>query len=186
LADAIKDMRAMSVLNFASNHLGELVLPGGWTKKRERFDGKRQYVFTHADGTKQIGHPGKPEGIIAITNAIPDMGALTKLILRGNILANEQGGKVLSTMLTINSALTELDVSDNWEGAGAGGPAKFAKELAVGLRDNGALSTLTFSGDYSSSRPVTMKTTMTEADFSGKTLGTSGGMMVAAFLPKCQ
>jgi hypothetical protein len=31
-----------------------------------------------------------------------------------------------------------------------------------------------------------METTMTEADFSGKALGVSGGMMVAAFLPKCQ
>jgi hypothetical protein len=67
---------------------------------------------------------------------------LIKLILRGNSLANEQGGKVLSTMLTINSTLTELDVSDNWKGAGYGGPAKFAKELAVGLRDNGAISSL--------------------------------------------
>ena len=52
--------------------------------------------------------------------------------------------------------------------------------------DNRALSAFTFSGDYSSSEPVTMETTMTEADFSGKKLGVSGGMMVAAFLPKCQ
>jgi hypothetical protein len=48
------------------------------------------------------------------------------------------------------------------------------------------LSMFTFSGDYSSSQFVTMETTMTEADFSGKELGVSGGMMVAAFLPKCQ
>jgi hypothetical protein len=72
---------------------------------------------------------------------------LKKLILRNNSLANEQGGKVLSTVLTTNSTLTELDVSDNWKGAGSGGPAKFAKELAVGLCDNGALSPLTFSGE---------------------------------------
>ena len=52
--------------------------------------------------------------------------------------------------------------------------------------DNRALSTFTFSGDWNSSKPVTMETTMTEADFSGKMLGVSGGMMVAAFLPKCQ
>jgi hypothetical protein len=48
------------------------------------------------------------------------------------------------------------------------------------------LSTFTFSGDYGWSKPVTMETTMTEADFSGKALGLSGGMMVAAFTPKCQ
>jgi hypothetical protein len=49
-----------------------------------------------------------------------------------------------------------------------------------------ALLTFTFSGDHSSSQPVTMETTMTETDFSGKKLGLSGDMMVAAFLPKCQ
>jgi hypothetical protein len=111
--------------------------------------------------------------------------ALTKLILRDNSLANEQGGKVLSTMLTTNSTLTELDVSDNWKGAGSGGPAKFAKELAVGLCDNGAMSRFTFSGDRYDSKPVTMETSMVEADFSGKVLGASGAIMVAAFLPKC-
>jgi hypothetical protein len=46
---------------------------------------------------------------------------------------------------------------------GAGGAVMLAAEV-----DNGALSTFTFSGDYSSSKPVTMETTMTEADFSGQ------------------
>jgi hypothetical protein len=50
----------------------------------------------------------------------------------------------------------------------------------------GAILKFTFSGDYDSSEPVTMEITMTEADFSEKGLGVSGGMMVAAFLPKCQ
>ena len=58
--------------------------------------------------------------------------------------------------------------------------------IANAIRDMGALSTFTFSGDWSRSEPVTMETAMTEADFSGKKLGVSGGMMVAAFLPKCQ
>jgi len=58
--------------------------------------------------------------------------------------------------------------------------------LASAIPDMGALSTFTFSGDNYGSTPVTMETTMTEADFSGKQLGVSGGMMVAAFLPKCQ
>jgi hypothetical protein len=58
--------------------------------------------------------------------------------------------------------------------------------LANAIHDMRSLSTFTFSGDWSSSEPVTMETTMTEADFSGKKLGVSGGMMVAAFLPKCQ
>jgi hypothetical protein len=114
---------------------------------------------------------------------------LTTLILKDNKLLTPEAGRVLSGMLAANTVLKELDVSSNtWKERGMlkGDGAGFAKELAVGIRDNGALSTFTFSGDYSSSKPVTMETTMTEADFSGKVLGASGGMMVAAFLPKCQ
>jgi hypothetical protein len=33
--------------------------------------------------------------------------------------------------------------------------------------------------------PVTMELSMLEADFSGKGLGTSGVIMLSAFLPKC-
>ena len=34
--------------------------------------------------------------------------------------------------------------------------------------------------------PVTIEASMTEADFSGKYLGASGAILIAAFLPKCQ
>jgi hypothetical protein len=47
------------------------------------------------------------------------------------------------------------------------------------------MSVLTFDGGYSDSKPVTMKTSMTEADFSGKALGAPGAIMLSAFLPKC-
>jgi hypothetical protein len=58
--------------------------------------------------------------------------------------------------------------------------------LADAISDMGAMTKFTFSGDKSWSQCATMETTMAEADFSGKALGVSGGMMVAAFLPKCQ
>ena len=45
---------------------------------------------------------------------------------------------------------------------------------------------LTISGDYSWSKPVTIETSTTEADFSDKDLGVSGAIMLTAFLPKCQ
>jgi hypothetical protein len=70
----------------ASNRLGELVLPEGWTKEYEWFEGNSQTLFQDADGTKQSAHPGKPEGIIALANAIPDMRALLVLNLADNIL----------------------------------------------------------------------------------------------------
>jgi hypothetical protein len=52
-------------------------------------------------------------------------------------------------------------------------------------QDNGDISQFTFSGDSDCSKPVTMETSMVEADFSGKHLGVSGTIMLSAFLPKC-
>jgi hypothetical protein len=49
----------------------------------------------------------------------------------------------------------------------------------------GAISKFTFSGDGYSSKPVTMETSMTEADFSRNGLRVSGAIMLSAFLPKC-
>ena len=55
-----------------------------------------------------------------------------------------------------------------------------------------ALAKFTISGDryynngYKEPPPVTIETTMTEANFNGTHLGASGAIMLAAFLPKCQ
>jgi hypothetical protein len=57
--------------------------------------------------------------------------------------------------------------------------------LANVIKDNGAISQFTFSGDGPGNKPVTMEISMTEADFSAKGLGKSGAIMAAAFLPKC-
>ena len=70
--------------------------------------------------------------------------------------------------------------------------AEDACKLAVGLSANGALVKFTISGDqyydngFKDAPPVTIEASMAEADFSGKHLGTSGAIMIAAFLPKCR
>jgi hypothetical protein len=91
----------------------------------------------------------KPEGIIAIANAIPDMGALSVLSLKSNALLNIESGKALADALKGNSVLTELDVSVNNDplNANRDGPG-FAQELAVGIKDNGALIKLDISSNY--------------------------------------
>ena len=82
----------------------------------------------------------------------------------------------LLTMDTVNMA-EELDASgQNLDGANG------AKTMAVFIKNNGAMTTITF-GDK---QAVTMKADMTEADLSGKQLGASGAIIAAAFLPKCQ
>jgi Ran GTPase-activating protein (RanGAP) involved in mRNA processing and transport len=52
-------------------------------------------------------------GITALANAIPDMGALYKLILKDNRLATAEAGEALGEALKGNTVLKELDVSGN-------------------------------------------------------------------------
>jgi hypothetical protein len=73
LADAMPGMRAMTSLNLSSNAIELLVLPAGWTTEGTHWDP----IYKHSDGREQEDHPGEPEGIIAVANAIKDMGALT-------------------------------------------------------------------------------------------------------------
>jgi hypothetical protein len=66
------------------------------------------------------------------------------LSLKSNALLNIESGKALADALKGNSVLTELDVSANYNLLNADsrdGPG-FAQELAVGIKDNGALSKL--------------------------------------------
>ena len=126
-------------------------------------------------------------GVIALADGIKNSGALEKLNISNNSLGKAETGQALGEMLKANAVLKELDVSNNtyayydhgWKSKTDPG---FAAGLADGLSANGALETITF-GD---NQAVTMKTVMIEADFSGKELGVSGAIIVAAFLPKCQ
>ena len=101
---------------------------------------------------------------------------MTSLNVSSNSIEGAEAGKTLGNALAANTVLKQLDLSKNYSGA------EFANEFAVGLGANGALETITF-GDK---QAVTMKTIMTEANFSGKGLGASGAIIVAAFLPKCR
>ena len=84
LVPEIVDNMVMTSLNLSDNNLGELVLPEGWAY--------RFYEYTHTDGRVQAENPGKSDGSIAITNSIPDMGALIKLDIRSNRIGAEQEG----------------------------------------------------------------------------------------------
>ena len=67
------------------------------------------------------------------------------LSLKSNRLATKEGGKALAQALANNSTLKELDVSsNNWEvrGKPKGDGPGFAQELAIGIKDNGAISTV--------------------------------------------
>ena len=111
------DNRALTLPNLANNSLGELVLSEGWTKTRH--DRLSPVVFKHTDGREQKDKPGKPEGIIAIANAIPNMGALTSLNLSSNNL-EAKGAKIVAEAIKVtNCAIAAILApfscpSDHW------------------------------------------------------------------------
>jgi Ran GTPase-activating protein (RanGAP) involved in mRNA processing and transport len=141
IADAIPDMGAMTSLDVSDNNLGALVLPEGWQfdKSASSWD---ERMYRHADGREQKSNPGKPDGIIALANAISDMGALLVLSLKENGLGTEEGGKVIGEMLKGNSVLRELDLSGNGVGPVSENSLKFAVALSPGLADNGTMSSV--------------------------------------------
>jgi Ran GTPase-activating protein (RanGAP) involved in mRNA processing and transport len=87
-------------------------------------------------------------GVTALADVIPGMGALLVLSLKDNRLATKEGGRALAQALASNSTLKELDVSsNNWMQYGTFGDwmsdsGGFAQELAVGIKDNGAMTRL--------------------------------------------
>jgi Ran GTPase-activating protein (RanGAP) involved in mRNA processing and transport len=105
-----------------------------------------------SDNTSYHG-VGDPAGFAQeLALGIKDNGALLVLSLKDNRLLTAEAGKNLSDMIATNTVLNELDLSSNswkdcygdWQGDGPG----FARELAVGIRDNGALIKLDISGNY--------------------------------------
>jgi hypothetical protein len=94
-------MRAMTSLDVSDNNLGALVLPEGWEydKSASAWDSSK-WIYKHADGREQKGHPGKAEGIIALANAIPDMRAMTSLNLASNELRCE-GAKIVAEAIKV-------------------------------------------------------------------------------------
>ena len=80
--------------------------------------------------------------------------------------------------------MKELNIAENYLGCNAIGNTDMFGVISISdaIPTMGALETISF-GDK---QAVTMKTIMTEANFSGKGLGASGAIIVAAFLPKCR
>jgi hypothetical protein len=149
---------------------------------------------------KEIG----AEGAIMLAPEIAGNGTLTTLILKDNKLLTPEAGKVLSNMLAANTVLKELDVSsNNWVERGhknkGDGPG-FAKELAVGISGNGALSIANVMGNSIGKEMLSMLQEImhskpnlvslcgiaddaTEADLSGLGMDADDAIILASELP---
>ena len=117
------------------------------------------------------------------TKLFQDKGSLSKLDISGNRICglNEYGNGTydasgLAALAKSIGNLKELNISNNFL------KSEGAKVLVPALEANGPLSKLTFSGDDYYSKPVTVEVGMTEADFSGAALQSSGAMILAAWL----
>ena len=115
---------------------------------------------------------------------------MTKIDISNNKLF-AAGGKALAGALTGNQVLAELNLAANSLGlVKRDGDSDMSGVLTISntIPTMGAMAKFTFSGMVGSREgpPVTVETSMTEADFSKKKLGASGAIMLAAFLPKCQ
>jgi hypothetical protein len=133
-ADGIRDNGALSVLNLASNNLGELVLPDGWSIW---YEGESYEKYAHLDGREQTDHPGRPDGIIAVANAIKDMGALSSVNVLSNVIPVEQAQELvkimrskdtLTTLCGLTGVETKLDFSS--QGMGAGDAVLIANDIS--------------------------------------------------------
>jgi Ran GTPase-activating protein (RanGAP) involved in mRNA processing and transport len=76
---------------------------------------------------------------IVVAEYIKDNGALTNLDMSNNNFYGTEAGKALGKMLAVNTVLKQLDLS------GCNMRVESTKAFAVGIRDNGALSSLNLS-----------------------------------------
>jgi hypothetical protein len=90
----------MTTLNISSNRIGWLSVPDGWeTKKSDH--GEYQLFKPPGGGWATTAPQGaKAEGIIAIADAISDMGALTSLNLASNQL-NAEGAMIVAEAMKV-------------------------------------------------------------------------------------
>jgi hypothetical protein len=99
----ISDKGALSLLNLANNNIGGVSLPAGW-KDVQLAD--KSWEYQHADGrTQKDGIDKKPFGLIAIADAIKNMGALTQLDISNNKLG--QGEPIYNSAGNIDGYTTE-------------------------------------------------------------------------------
>jgi hypothetical protein len=93
-----QNMRALSSLNLASNHLGLLASDDGWTMNESGAYCSPEGIWQGS--TKPDGVEFKPLGVIVLAGAIKDNGTLTSLNLSSNDL-QAQGAKIVAEAIEV-------------------------------------------------------------------------------------
>jgi Ran GTPase-activating protein (RanGAP) involved in mRNA processing and transport len=107
LADAIPDMGALTKIDISKNSLqsnGCKALAKGL---------KGNHVITELSlADNNLARYGNMSGVIALADAIPDMGSLLYFDISGNGLKAE-GGKILAEAIKGNQVMTTLNIANN-------------------------------------------------------------------------
>jgi hypothetical protein len=144
LANAVKDMGTLTSLNVSSNSIGRHdIFPDGWKSR----DGDGAAPFVHADGRKQDTAPEgtKSSGVIALADAISDMGALSLANVMGNRIGKEMLSNLQDIMRSKPNLVSLCGIADDATEADLSGlniNAADAIILASELPDKRALTTL--------------------------------------------
>jgi hypothetical protein len=124
VAEGLRDNGALTSLDMSSNNLGGVILAPGWKSQQK---GSRTLYYQEGAKTGQFNSPPGcgPLGIIALANAIPDMGAISSVNLLKNKIGIDQADALVS-MLNEHPTLkslcgntgneTELDMSGKMNG----------------------------------------------------------------------
>jgi Ran GTPase-activating protein (RanGAP) involved in mRNA processing and transport len=191
---ATHDRRVLSVLSLKSNSFG---VAGGKALAKGLKGNSAIKELNIANN--QLTNCGRDmSGMIALADALLDMGALSVLSLKSNGLLNKESGKALADALKGNSILTELDISNNYDlyNSSSKDGSGFAQELAAGIRESGAISSVNLLMNgigadqaHNLASILTEHPTLkslcgnkgdeTELDMSGKRIGAGGAIMLA-------
>jgi hypothetical protein len=200
LAGAIEVMRALSHFDISNNNIRQEGMQALAEALKGNVTVTALIVSSNNITYDAKGDPGKMAGVIALANAIPGMGAMTKFDICSNNLRAE-GGNALAAGLKGNQVITELNISSNSLGINSdygshaiaiinslGSDTSGVIAIADAISNMGALFSLTFSGEQYwngttlTEDAITITTAMTDADVSGKHLGFLGATILAAWL----
>jgi hypothetical protein len=146
LANAISDMGALSVLSLKSKSLGA----DGGKALAEGLKGNSVITQLSLADNQLTNYGRDMSGIIALADALPDMGALSVANVMGNKIGKEQLSKLQEIMRAKPNFVSLCGIADDATEAdlsGLGMDADDAIVLASELPDKGALSSLKFASN---------------------------------------
>jgi Ran GTPase-activating protein (RanGAP) involved in mRNA processing and transport len=146
IADAIKDMGALSIANFMGNSIGKEML----SNLQEIMRSKPNLVSLCgiADDATEADLSGlgmDADDAVVLASELPDKGALTSLNISKNRIEGAEAGKALGDALAGNTVLKELDLSGKEYHPNM--DIGFVKAFTPGLCDNGAILSLNLSNN---------------------------------------